>query len=196
MKKTTVKTALPFILSVAALSFPLSGVFDTATIFLDQIPWYVGTLVVLIIVFIGALFDMLGVAAAAARETPFHAMASKRVFGARRAIFIVRNAEKVSSLASDVVGDIAGVLSGAGALAVSVQLQKALHSKGWTAELIVILLTAFITALTVGAKAIGKTVAIQSPTPIVLFAAKAFDTLFLWRKPVEAVAARRRKTKN
>lgn len=192
--KRTIRGALPFILSVAALSFPLSGVFDTATIFLDHVPWYVGSIVVFIIVIVGALFDMLGVAAAAARETPFHAMASKRVFGARRAIFIVRNAEKVSSLASDVVGDIAGVLSGAGALAVAVQLQRAFGATGWTGELTVILLTAFVTALTVGAKAIGKTLAIYAPTPIVLFAARAVDTLLFWKKPVEAVT--RRKAKN
>jgi CBS domain containing-hemolysin-like protein len=189
--KRTIQGALPFILSVAALSFPLSGVFDTATIFLDQIPWYVGALVVIVIVFVGALFDMLGVAAAAARETPFHAMASKRVFGARRAIFIVRNAEKVSSLASDVVGDIAGVLSGAGALAVGVQLQRAFGAKGWEGELTVILLTAFVTSLTVGGKAIGKTVAIHSPTPIVLFAARAIDTVMFWKKPVDAVTKRK-----
>lgn len=189
--RRTVKGALPFIVTVAALSFPLSGVFDTATIFLDQIPWYVGTLVVIVIVLVGALFDMLGVAAAAARETPFHAMASKRVFGARRAIFIVRNAEKVSSLASDVVGDIAGVLSGASALAVAVQLQKAFGAKGWTGELTVILLTAFVTSLTVGSKAIGKTVAIHSPTPIVLFAARAIDTLLFWKKTAETTKKRK-----
>ncbi|QSO53339.1 hypothetical protein JZ785_05575 [Alicyclobacillus curvatus] len=193
MKRTTIKSALPFVLSVAALSFPLSGVFDTATIFLDQIPWYIGAFVVFIIVLVGALFDMLGVAAAAARETPFHAMASKRVFGAKRAIFIVRNAEKVSSLASDVVGDIAGVLSGAGALAVAVQLQRAIGTSGWRGEVVVILLTALVTSITVGAKAIGKTIAIHSPTPIVLFAAKTLDTLLVWRRPMEAMAARKRK---
>ncbi|WP_035485121.1 hypothetical protein [Alicyclobacillus contaminans] len=180
MKKTTVRGALPFILTVAAISLPLSGVFDTATIFLDQMQWYVGAVVVVAIVLIGALFDMLGVAAAAARETPFHAMASKKVFGARRAIVIVRNAEKVSSICSDVVGDIAGVLSGAGALAVSVQLGDALRLEGWQRELVTIILTAMVTSITVGAKALGKTLAIQSPTPIILVAAKIFDTIWIF----------------
>lgn len=180
MKKTTMRTAAPFILSVAALSFPLGGVFDTATIFLNRVSWYIGAVVVVCIVAVGAAFDMLGVAAAAARETPFHAMASKRVFGARRAIFIVRNAEKVSSICSDVVGDIAGVLSGAAALAVSVQLGRAVQAGGWLEELFIIVLTAFTTALTVGAKAFGKTVAIQSPTPIILFAAKVMETVMVF----------------
>lgn len=182
MRRKSFRAAWPFILTVAALSFPLSGVFDTSTIFLNQVPWFVGAVVVLFIVIIGAAFDMLGVAAAAARETPFHAMASKRVFGAKRAIFIVRNAEKVSSLASDVVGDIAGVLSGAGALAVAVQLSNTIHASGWIDELLIIVMTAVTTALTVGAKAAGKTLAIHSPTPIVLTASKVLETLLVWRR--------------
>lgn len=182
MKKTTLRSATPFIISVAALSFPLGGVFDTATIFLNHVAWYIGGFVVLCIVIVGAVFDMLGVAAAAARETPFHAMASKRVFGARRAIFVVRNAEKVSSVCSDVVGDIAGVLSGAGALAVSVQLGNTIHAHGWVEEFVIIVLTAFITSLTVGAKALGKTLAIQSPTPIILFASKVMESILIFWK--------------
>lgn len=176
MKKDWWRSTLKFALTVAALTFPLSGIFDTSTIFLNQTSWYIGVIVVLCIVFIGVLFDMLGLAAAAARETPFHAMASKRVFGAKRAIFIVRNAEKVSSVCSDVVGDIAGVLSGAGALAVSDQVIQAIRIHGWHQELVIIALTAFITAVTVFAKAIGKSLAIHSPTPIVLFAARVMDS--------------------
>ncbi|WP_303801230.1 hypothetical protein [Alicyclobacillus macrosporangiidus] len=183
MKKTTLRGSLPFILSVAALSFPLGGVFDTATIFLDTVAWYIGAMVVVFIVCVGAMFDMLGVAAAAARETPFHAMAAKRVYGAKRAITIVRNAEKVSSICSDVVGDIAGVLSGAGALAVAVQLNRTLEVTGWMEELTIIAITALVTSLTVGAKAIGKTLAIQSPTPIVLYASKVLESILgIWRR--------------
>ncbi|MCL6599841.1 MAG: DUF21 domain-containing protein [Alicyclobacillus macrosporangiidus] len=157
--------------------------FDTATIFLDTVAWYIGAMVVVFIVCVGAMFDMLGVAAAAARETPFHAMAAKRVYGAKRAITIVRNAEKVSSICSDVVGDIAGVLSGAGALAVAVQLNRTLEVTGWMEELTIIAITALVTSLTVGAKAIGKTLAIQSPTPIVLYASKVLESILgIWRR--------------
>jgi CBS domain containing-hemolysin-like protein len=172
MKRNSLRGSKWFIIAVTALSFPIGGVFDTSTIFLNQAPWYIGTVTVIFIVFVGALFDMLGVAAAAARETPFHAMASKRVFGAKRAIQIVRNAEKVSSVCSDVVGDIAGVLSGAGALAVAVQMQASFGVHGWQKEFMIILLTALITSLTIGAKACGKTLAIHSPTPIILAAAR------------------------
>lgn len=176
------KSNYRFVFLIAALTLPISAVFDTSTIFLNATTWYIGAMVVMCIVFIGALFDMLGMAAAAARETPFHAMASKRVFGARKAILIVRNAEKVSSICSDVVGDIAGVLSGAGALAVSVQLLQTVHADGWRNEAVKIAITAIITSLTVGGKAIGKTVAIHSPTPIILIAARFWEASMFWTK--------------
>ncbi len=177
MKRSSKKGSIRFALFISALTIPLGILFDTSTVFLNRSSWYVGVLIVIVIVLIGVIFDMVGLAAAAARETPFHAMASKKVFGARNAIRIVRNAEKVSSICSDVVGDIAGVLSGAGALAVSVQLVKAIQVYGWHREAIAILLTAFITAFTVGAKAIGKTFAIHSPTPIIMVAAKLWSSL-------------------
>lgn len=177
MSKYLGKGSIRFALIVAATTVPMSAIFDTSTVFLNRTKWYIGALVVVCIVIVGVVFDMLGLAAAAARETPFHAMASKRIFGAKRAILIVRNAEKVSSVCSDVVGDIAGVLSGAGALAVAVQLAASIHTHGWKTEAVSILLTACITALTVGAKAIGKTVAIHSPTPIILAAAQIWQTV-------------------
>jgi CBS domain containing-hemolysin-like protein len=179
MRKIVGRSELLFILTVTAVSFPIGGVFDTSTIFLNSARWYVGAIIVLCIVVIGAVFDMIGVAAAAARETPFHAMASKRVFGARRSIQIVRNAEKVSSICSDVVGDIAGVLSGAGALAVAVQMDAAFQIHGWMEEVVLIGLTAFTTSLTVGAKAYGKTVAIHAPTPIILYAGKIIEGVLM-----------------
>lgn len=182
MKKSNPKSNFKFILLITALTLPISAVFDTATIFLNTTVWYIGAVVVLCIVFIGALFDMLGMAAAAARETPFHAMASKRVFGARKSIVIVRNAEKVSSICSDVVGDIAGVLSGAGALAVSVQLLTTIHTTGWRQEAVKIGITAVITSLTVGGKAIGKTLAIHAPTPIILIAGRVWETVVFFKK--------------
>lgn len=179
MKFSAWRRSVRFALTVAIASFFIGGIFDTSTIFLNNMRWYLGALIVFFIVIVGAFFDMLGLAAAAAREAPIHAMASKKVFGAKRAITIVRNAEKVSSIFSDVIGDIAGVLSGAGALAVAYQLATAVSLHGWHEELAKISLTAFVTAITVFAKAVGKTVAIQSPTPIVLFAGKVLESVLI-----------------
>lgn len=66
-----------------------------------------------VIILIGVLFDIIGVSSAAATESPFHAQAATRKFGAKQAVRIVRNADRVSSFCNDVVGDISGILSGA-----------------------------------------------------------------------------------
>lgn len=188
MKKNSLRRAIQFILIVTLISIPLSGVFDTATVFLDGVPWYLGIIIVIFIVFIGAFFDMIGVAAAAAKEPPFHAMASKRIFGARFAIRIVRNAERVASVCSDVIGDIAGVLSGATALAVGEQIGTVFELHGWGKESISIGLTVMATAMTIGAKACGKTMAVYFPTTIILFASRTAEgtlTLFQGRKTLK-----------
>lgn len=184
MKKNSnsLRGSLKFILLVTLISIPLSGAFDTATVFLDAIPWYLGIFIVILIVFIGAFFDMIGVAAAAAVEPPFHAMAAKKLFGAKFAVKIVRNAERVASICSDVIGDIAGVLSGATALAVGEQMGLTFGLHGWGAEGMSIGLTVLATALTIGAKACGKTLAVYFPTKIILFAAMTVESFLVFFK--------------
>lgn len=173
MKKNSMSRALKFILFVTVLSIPLSAFFDGATIFMDAIPWFLGIFIVIFIVLFGAFFDMIGVASAAADEPPFHAMASKRIHGAKFAIKIVRNAERVASICSDVIGDIAGVLSGATALAVGESMARHFGvTGGYKEEIFSIGLTVLATSLTIGAKAFGKTIAVYYPTTIILFAAR------------------------
>ena len=66
----------------------------------------------LFIVLLGIVFDIIGMAVASADEKPFHSMAARKVPGAQEAIRLLRNAERVSSICNDVVGDICGVVSG------------------------------------------------------------------------------------
>ena len=72
----------------------------------------VAFLILLAIVLIGIVFDIIGVAVTSADEKPFHSMAARKVPGAQEAIALLRNAERVSSICNDVVGDICGVVSG------------------------------------------------------------------------------------
>ena len=201
MKKNSMSRALKFILFVTLLSIPLSAFFDGATIFMDAIPWFMGIFIVIFIVLFGAFFDMIGVASAAADEPPFHAMASKRINGAKFAIKIVRNAERVASVCSDVIGDIAGVLSGATALAVGESMATHFGVTGGYKEFFSIGLTVLATSLTIGAKAFGKTVAVYYPTTIILFAARIswnFVRVFEREKTKEkqGKAVKKRKSKN
>ncbi len=126
----------------------------------------VAFLILLIIVLIGIVFDIIGMAVASADEKPFHSMAARRVVGAQEAIRLLRNAERVSSICNDVVGDICGVVSGTASATIAAQVLARLESFSWP-QLIVLAMSALAAGLTVGGKAIGKTYAVKSCTTIV-----------------------------
>lgn len=131
---------------------------------------FVAFIILLIIVFVGIIFDVIGVAVTSADESPFHAMAARKVPGARESIKLLRQAEKVSSICNDVVGDICGVVSGSASATIAVQLLQNFEVS-WP-RIISLLMSAFVAGLTVGGKAIGKTFAVNSSTKIVHFVGK------------------------
>ncbi|NLM39250.1 MAG: hypothetical protein GX205_04285 [Firmicutes bacterium] len=122
------------------------------------------------IILMGIIFDVIGVAAAAGRETPFHAMASNKVRGAREGIWLVRNADQVSVFCNDVVGDIGGTLSGA--VGASIVFQLSALGFPLTETLLSTMMIAVIAALTVGGKAMAKSFAITRSVDILLVAGK------------------------
>ena len=150
-------TTASFLLS-ASLSFISSKIFE-------DVNNLIAILVVLFIVIIGIVFDIIGIAVTAAVETPFHAMASRKYYGARQAINLIRNANKVSSFCNDVVGDICGVISGTAGALMTARLagQMGLTDLTFTG----LGISGMIASLTVGGKAIGKTFALMHSSFIV-----------------------------
>lgn len=122
-------------------------------------------IILLAIVMLGILFDIVGVAVTSADEKPFHSMAARKVPGAQESIQLLRNAERVSSICNDVVGDICGVVSGSASATIAVQILNNTDF-AWP-QAVSLLMSALVAGLTVGGKAIGKTVAIGSCTKIV-----------------------------
>ncbi len=125
----------------------------------------VAFLILLLIIIIGILFDIIGMAVATADEKPFHAMAARKVPGAREAISLLRNAERVSSICNDVVGDICGVVSGSASATIAAQILSNFDFS-WP-QIISLAMSALAAGLTVGGKAIGKSIAVNSCTVIV-----------------------------
>ena len=121
--------------------------------------------ILLFIIFLGILFDIVGMAVATADEKPFHSMAARKVPGAQEAIRLLRNAERVSSVCNDVVGDICGVVSGSASATIAALVLSSVDI-GWPKG-ISLLMSALVAGLTVGGKAIGKSVAVKSCTQIV-----------------------------
>jgi CBS domain containing-hemolysin-like protein len=154
----------------------LSCAFTVAsTTMLEGVAWGVGVIIVFSLVFIGIVFDMMGLAAASADEVPFHAMSSEKVKGARHAIYIVRNADKFSNFCNDVIGDIAGVISGAASTLVVIKLLVSISEENAILSTVVsVLFTGLVSATTVGGKAMGKSFAIHYATDIVLAIGKFF----------------------
>lgn len=135
----------------------------------------VAFLILLIIVAVGILFDIVGVAVTSADEKPFHSMASRRVPGAKEAIRLLRNAGRVSSICNDVIGDICGVVSGAASATIAARALTYIDFS-WP-QAVSLGMSALVAGLTVGGKAVGKTVAIRSCTEIVFLAGKIIASL-------------------
>lgn len=137
---------------------------------------YAAPLVLLLFIGIGILFDIIGVAVTAANEAPFHAMAAKKTKGAKEAISLIRNAEKVASFCNDVVGDIVGIASGAAVVAlISFMTSGNNNMDRWLS----LITTGAVAACTIGGKAIGKTFAINNCNNIVYFVAVIFGILHI-----------------
>ena len=126
---------------------------------------FVAFLILLLIVLIGIIFDIIGVAVTSADEKPFHSMASRKVPGAMDSIKLLRNAERVSSICNDVVGDICGVVSGSASATIALQILQNFDFS-WP-QVVSLMMSALVAGLTVAGKAIGKTFAIGSCTQIV-----------------------------
>lgn len=127
---------------------------------LDVIP---AVLVLILVILLGILFDIIGVAITVADEKEFHAMATKKVKGSKCAISLIRNSAKVANICADIIGDIAGVLSGAISALIAMKISTS-YQLDFNLQF---LLSALVASLTVGGKAIGKGVAQKYTTRIV-----------------------------
>ncbi|MBN8236580.1 hypothetical protein JF544_15055 [Halobacillus kuroshimensis] len=174
------KKAVNFSLSIAVITFVLAAIFSViSSSVLSGVMWVIGLIIVFIIVLTGVVFDMLGIAATAAEEKPFHAMASEKVPGSKEAIAIVRNADRFASFCNDVIGDISGIVSGTASTVVVLQLASSFgYTEGSAVQIgINVALTSIVAAVTVGGKAIGKFFAINKSTQIIFFAARVIAWL-------------------
>ncbi len=159
-------------LFIMILSFALStGLLLASGSLFERVEPVWAFLVVLVIILVGIVFDMIGMAVTAAEETPFHSMASRKLRGARHSILLIRNAPRVSSICNDVVGDICSVVSGTAGAAIVFRMFGHLSDTTW----IETLMGAGIAALTVGGKAFGKNFGIRNSNYIIFQVGRLFS---------------------
>ena len=127
-----------------------------------------------IFIIVGIVFDVIGIAVTAANEAPFNSMATRRQRGAVESLRMIKNANKVTCYCNDVIGDVTGIVSGTTAALIAARLMEGFNTENL---IFPVGISAIVTGLTVGGKAIGKTLAFNKSTEIVLSAGKLLNLL-------------------
>lgn len=158
-----------WVIGIAIITFILSLTFSfISNTAISKLNIIVGLIVLILVILVGVLFDLIGVAVTVANEEDFHAQASKKIKGAKTSIKLIRNSAKVSNFCADVMGDICGVLSGA----ISAMIALKLTESFGMSESIQFIFSAIVASATVGGKAVTKEIAKTNSTKIVGFVSK------------------------
>lgn len=156
-------------IGIAITTFILSLIFSfISNTVISKLSIIIGVIVLLLVISIGIVFDLIGVAVTVANEEHFHAQASKKIKGSKTSIKLIRNSAKVSNFCADVIGDICGVLSGA----ISAMIALKLTENFGMSSNIQFIFSAIVASLTVGGKAVTKEIAKQNSTKIIEFVSK------------------------
>ncbi len=134
------------------------------------------SIMIILLLFLIALSiaaDAVGVAATSCDLAPLLAMASRKEPGSKQAIMLVKNAERVSNICCDVIGDICSIVSGACALAIVIKITEGMDE---TLNMVIsILMSGIVSAITVGGKSMFKNVAVNNSKELILLAARVMS---------------------
>ena len=159
-----------WVLIVTLLAFGLSLVMSfLAEIVLKNVTLAISLIVTFLFIILGIVFDIIGVAATSGNETVFHSMAARRVRGGKIGVKLIKNASKVSSICCDVVGDICGIISGSAGVTIITLIIKMTDINPL---IVTLLVTALISSLTIGGKALGKGLAVNKSDEVITAVAK------------------------
>lgn len=161
-ERVDIKWIIKIIIITFVISYSLSFISQMT---IPKLSIFGGIVVTLIFVFIGILFDIVGVAVTSADEKVFHSMNSRRVFGAKVAVKFKKNADKVASFCNDVIGDICGIVSGAASSTIAVGIAEKF---GYDLLFVSLTVAAIAASLTIGGKAVGKSFAMNK-SDIILY---------------------------
>lgn len=144
---------------------------------LEKLNLAVAFIILFIFVAINIFFDIVAIAITTADIKPFHSMSARRLKAGAVGVYLINNAEKMNNICADVIGDIAGVVSGATGTAIIVKLFTD-PNREFIGNL---LITSLIAGITVGGKALGKSIGMNYSYNIVYGAAKVLS-IFSKRK--------------
>lgn len=168
------KSNKTWIITVFIITFILSVIFSfLSNAFVIKLNNVLLSICLLLTIAFGIFFDVIGTSTISARESTFHSLNARKVRGAKEAIIMIKNANKVSSICNDIVGDVCGIISGSIGAFLAISLSKYVN-----ATLISIIISAVISSLTVGGKAYFKTIAIRRANEILMKVSKVLSIFF------------------
>ena len=155
-----------WLIKIFIITFVLSIFFNfLSSEMVENLNTYISIILLIFVILIGVISDLIATAVTAADEVPFHAKAADKKRGAKQAVKLIKNADRVSNVCGDVIGDICGVLSGATSALIAVNIANSLGLNDVT--IVTMLMTAMVTACTVLGKGIGKHIGITKANLIV-----------------------------
>ena len=169
MKKKLDKSVYRWALIITVITFFLSLFFSfLSTTAISKLNLLPSIIILFLVIFLGILFDLVGVAVTVAEEKDFHAKASKKIKGAKTGLKLIKHSSKVSNFCADVIGDICGVLSGAISTLIALKLTE-YYGMSSNFQFII---SALVASLTIGGKAFSKDIAKNNSTKIISIISK------------------------
>ncbi len=154
------------------LTFILSGIVSfVSNNGIERLNLISSIVILIVVVLIGIIFDIVGIAVTVAPEEDFHAKATKKADGAKSSLSLIKNASKVANICADVIGDICGVVSGAISAMISIKIANTYN----VSSNIQFIISALVASITVSGKAFGKEIARKYSTKIVYFVGKIIE---------------------
>ena len=189
MNKNSTKWAF----KVFVLSISLSIIFSLfSQSLLPSLSPFFSIFVIVFFVFVSVIFDMIAVAFTSINKEQLEKYKNEN--GYVMAVKLCERADKVASFGGDVVGDICGILSGAGgvSLVVNMNIQDANLNL-----LVTCLVSSLIAGITIFCKAIIKTYALQNCEQIAIVTGAYLEVSFFnkIRKRRQERKLKRRKKK-
>ncbi len=182
MKKSNIRWAYKtFVLSISlsiVFSVVSQSLFPNLSIF-----WSI--FIIFFFIFVAVVFDMIGIAVASVTSELLDKHKEKA--GYKTAMTLCNNTEKVASFCGDVVGDICGILSGAG----GVSLVLNMHIFDANVYFIVTcVVSSLIAGLTIFGKAIMKGYAVEHCDLVILKTGQILEM-----SPLKKIKLRKKKSK-
>ena len=144
---------IKWVLKVFVVSIAVSALLSfVSSELVNHMPIVLQFVLLLVIIGLGILFDIIGLSVATADEKKFHSMAARKLKEGKIAVAMIRNADKLSSICNDVVGDICGIVSGATAASIALRVFTDPEISFFGN----LMITALVSGMTIGGKAIGK----------------------------------------